>query len=211
MKMDRSILEQCPQKVKSQIVYRKYQPGEILLLQGEREEFAYILLEGSVRVFKLLPDGSCSQIGYFEAVNFIGNIELFAHVPTMNMAETAEPCYVACIPLPAFYSWVDADTRLCRALLSDMASQIVAFNKQIMLGKSLSRQDHFWLLLLEADRSGTPMTRQLLQDSMSVSARTINRLIQQACEQGLVQVKGGMITLRDRSRILKIYKEHPSI
>lgn len=207
--MDHSILEQCPEQVKEQLVYRRYKPGDILLLQGEREEYAHLLLEGSVRVFKLLPDGSCSQIDYFEAVQFIGNIELFARVPTMNMVEAATPCFTACIPLAAFYSWVESDAALCRTLLEDMAVQIVAFNRQIMLGKSLPRQEHFWLLLLEADRSGKPMTRQILQDCMSVSSRTINRLIQQASEKGLIKVEDGVITLCDRDRIAKQYLKTP--
>ena len=104
---------------------------------------------------------------------------------------------------------MESDAALCRTLIEDMAVQIVAFNRQIMLGKSLPRQEHFWLLLLEADRSGKPMTRQILQDCMSVSSRTINRLIQQASEKGLIKVEDGVITLCDRDRIAKQYLKTP--
>lgn len=206
--MGNSIFDRCPPSVKEHIFYRQYQPGDILLLQGEKEDCAYYLLQGSVRVFKLLADGSCAQISFFESDKFIGNIELFAHTDLMNMVEAAEACTVACIPLASFYRWLDSDTVLCRRLLEDMAEQIVAFNRQIMLGKNLPRQEHFYLLLLRADSTGQPLTKQLLQDQLSASLRTVNRLLQKASQEGLVKVENGHILLLDRDKLIALHNRH---
>lgn len=203
--MGDSIFDRCPPDVKKHVLYRQYQPSDILLLQGQQEDCAYFLLRGAVRVFKLLDDGSCVQIGFFKSGSFIGNIELFAHTDLMNMVEAAEPCTVACIPLDAFYHWLDSDTVLCRQLLEDMAVQIVAFNRQIMLGKSLTRQEHFYLLLLRADSAGQPLTKQLLQDQLSASLRTVNRLLQKAAREGLVRVENGQILLLDREKLIALH------
>lgn len=198
--MDAAMLERCPASVQEYIVTRKYPAGEVLLLQGEREQAAHLLLDGAVRVFKLLPDGAYFEIGRFEAVNFIGNIELFAKIGTMNMVETASECTVASIPLDAFYTWVDSDPILCRALLEDMAKQIVVFNTQVMIGRALPKWQHFWLLLIEADRSGREITKQHLAAMLSVSPRTVSRFLKKATEEGLVETRGGRICLTDRRR-----------
>jgi CRP-like cAMP-binding protein len=71
--------------------YRGYQPGEIILREGEPGRSFYVISEGRVRVYKKLPDGKELELARLEEGAFFGEMAMLSGAPrTATIAAETE-------------------------------------------------------------------------------------------------------------------------
>lgn len=206
------LLRGCPPDIREKIAERAFQKGEIIMLQGQQDECVYILLAGAVRVFNLFPNGISYQQRIYTAVTFLGEIELFAGIGNVNMVEAMEHCETLMLDRETFLSWVDRDKVLCRTLLASFADRIVDLNKRSMRARRLTNEEHFLFLLLRADFSRERFTRQMIEEQLAVSPRTVSRLIHDAVSEGIIRMENGMLVIADKEKLTdKCTRMHLSV
>ena len=85
-------LDTCPDFVKNNFSFEKFNTFDKILVQNEKSDFVYIIIKGKVKVYSLTPTG----VKYLERIyceyEIFGELEAFIDKPILNYVEAIESC-----------------------------------------------------------------------------------------------------------------------
>ncbi|HEV2645186.1 MAG TPA: ATP-binding protein [Acidobacteriaceae bacterium] len=96
-------------------------PGHFLGRQGEVGHNFWILLAGSLRVFKLLPDGREALMKVLPAGSAFGEMPLLTNIPNVGNVAPLEPCELLQFDEQQFWNIMTSCPEVRKAILSNMA------------------------------------------------------------------------------------------
>jgi CRP/FNR family transcriptional regulator len=98
------------------LLVRRFQPGEFLFWEGERSQGFWFIVEGSVRIFKLSPDGRTQVICTAQRNTCLG-CPLFAAGSHLATAQAASAVTAVVIAWEHWNAVIDEEPRAGLALL----------------------------------------------------------------------------------------------
>ena len=102
-------LDTCPDFVKNNFSFEKFNTFDKILVQNEKSDFVYIIIKGKVKVYSLTPTG----VKYLERIyceyEIFGELEAFIDKPILNYVEAIESCNAIKIPKDLFLKWIEID------------------------------------------------------------------------------------------------------
>jgi CRP-like cAMP-binding protein len=204
---------------------RTFIPGKDLVHQGQVHPAAYILADGWVCSYKLLPGGTRQIVDFQIPGDFLGLRSVLFRTADHNIEPitTVEASEV----LPGDLLEAFAKTpRLATAVLwAASRDEAMVVEHLVDLGRrsALERTVHFLLELgarLKLVGLGTqagyacPLSQYLLSDALGLSAVHVNRILRQLREDGLLTFRNGRVTFDDFDRLValadfdKTYLDH---
>lgn len=99
--------------------------GQILFLQGDRGDAAYIVYEGVIAILFSTSDGRELVINEMRPGECFGELALILDEPRSAGALAREDSQVVWIPREAFIAQMEAEPKLVRNLLETIASRLV--------------------------------------------------------------------------------------
>jgi CRP/FNR family transcriptional regulator len=188
-----------------------FEKRQSLFAQGELSDAVYNITSGSVRVFKLLPDGRRQIIGFALPGDFLG----LALSERNAFCADALTATAACqFSRAAFSGLLDAKPHLLRRL-HDMASHelSLAQEQMVILGRRTAEEKVVAFLLGLRQRwsriDGStvhvplPMGRQDIGDFLGLTVETICRILAQMKRDGTLAIHRTGIELRDRRTLIE--------
>ncbi len=182
--------------------------GEVLIREGDRAPHIFNISSGSIRVYKLLPDGRRQIIGFLFAGDFLGLAVGDAYVFS---AEAMEPASVCRFRKTAFRSLIHDCPSLEHALLNRTSHELAAAqNQMLLLGRKTAIERVAWFLLdlpghdplrpTRADRVRLVMTRGEIADYLGLTIETVSRVLTRLKKQDVIQ-------LLSRSELRIVHRE----
>lgn len=185
------------------------------MYQGQTHAAAYILADGWVCSYKLLPDGTRQIVDFQIPGDFLGlrsvlfraadhNIEPVTAVEASEVLESDL--------LQAFAS----TPRLALAVLwAASRDEAMVVEHLVGIGRrdALERTAHFLLelsarltLVGRGTRAGfaCPLSQYQLADALGLSAVHVNRVLRELREQGLLTFRQGQVTIHDFDRLVDL-------
>jgi CRP/FNR family transcriptional regulator len=171
-------------------------PGEALIREGDAARHVFNITSGSVRVYKLLPDGRRQITGFLFAGDFLG---LATGETYVFSAEAIEPA-TACRFRKTDYRALIRETPALEAALLDRATHELAAaqNQMLLLGRktALERIATFLLDLPSHDparaaaagRVHLPMTRSEIADYLGLTIETVSRVLTRLKTSGVIRL-----------------------
>jgi CRP/FNR family transcriptional regulator, anaerobic regulatory protein len=168
--------------------------GATLIREGEPARHLFNITSGSVRVFKLLPDGRRQITGFLFTGDFLG---LATGETCMFSAEAVEPI-TACRFRKSDYRALIRETPALEAALLDRAGHELAAaqNQMLLLGRktALERIATFLLDLPSRDPARRmaagdvrlPMTRSEIADYLGLTIETVSRGLTRLKADGVI-------------------------
>lgn len=200
--------------------YRTEPSGTVLFHHGDAYRGFYLLLEGSVHIYRL------SASGRMLVLHVIRPGESFAEVPLFEAranrtypatAETLEDSTLLFIPARRFLQFVDARPRSCLHMLGLMAQrqreavrQLDALSLQNVQGR-LAR--HITRHMPEAP-AVDPLTMELdvpksvLAAELGTVPETLSRALRALEEKDLIQSDPSSITVKDTEGLQRMGRQH---
>ena len=195
------------------IVQHRCQPAKAVLFEeGSPADFVYSLSEGSVRLYRLLPDGRRQIVGFALPGDFLG-VDLPDTHP--YSAETIDPVRVCRMPRGPFKEMVDEKPHLLRKLHEVAARELhSAHDQMVVLGRrsAEARVAHFLLDLQHrwsriSKVSVTvplPMNRTDIADYLGLTIETVSRTISKFGRDRLLLVVPDGVRLLDADGLAAI-------
>ena len=194
---------------------RTFDPGVDLVRQGQLGQIAYILADGWVCSYKLLPSGTRQIVDFQVPGDFLGLRSVLFRtadhsVESMTKIEVSEVSPNDLID--AFANTPRLATAVLWAASRDEA-MVVEHLVDIGRRNALERTAHFLLELgarLKLVGLGTkegyacPLSQYMLADALGLSAVHINRVLRQLREEGLLTFRGGQVIFDDFERLVKV-------
>ncbi len=207
--LELSVLQGLHQRRKS------FDVGRDLVLEGQLGQAAYILADGWVCSYKLLPGGARQVVDFQVPGDFLGlRSVLFRtsdhNIEALTRIEVSEVTGVDLIE--AFAKTPRLATAVLWAASRDEA-MVVEHLVDIGRRSALVRTAHFLLelgarlkLVGLATKEGyaCPLSQYLLADALGLTAVHLNRVLRQLRERGLLTFREGQVIFDDRAGLIAL-------
>lgn len=135
-----SALVECVSKVVSpkkeesaqpQFKIKNLEPGDILFMEGEKTEVAYIVKKGSLRVYCESPDGEKIILGEIVAGEFVGEMGHFNHEPRSATVQAVTDVELIAIPNTSLDNVIFTRPSWAKALVKTLSLRLKKANKAL--------------------------------------------------------------------------------
>lgn len=175
---------------------QNFTPGQALVHEGDRADHLFNITSGSVRVYKLLPDGRRQITGFLFAGDFLGLASRDSHAFT---AEAIEPSTACRFRRSEYQALVDATPALERALFERARHELAAAQNQMLLLGRKTAQERIASFLLDLPAHDPlretpdglvrlPMTRTEIADYLGLTIETVSRVLTKLKTQNVIRL-----------------------
>ena len=192
---------------------RRCAAGDTLFRQGDDARALFAVLEGGVRIVRLLPDGNERVLHRIRA----GQTPAEAAVLSMpkypaTAVATATPTEVAEIPAREFNALLERDPAVAKAIVAALAGWLVHLVGRVeeltVLGADARVARHLLDLPATQTRKGLeirlPLAKKDLAAQLAITPETLSRVLRRLREQEIVDVRGSVVVVRDAAALLAV-------
>jgi len=185
-----------------------FSPCETVFAQEDMTSSVYNLLEGVMRLYKLLPDGRRQIVGFALPGDFLGMTISGRHGVSADSIGPVTVCRFARTPFARF---VEDKPRLLRRITELAVRELSqARDHMVLLGRRSAEEKVATFLIGWRDRlvqlrgpSATvplPMSRQDIADYLGLTIETVSRTFTKLEREGVIDILPGSIYLLDPAR-----------
>jgi CRP/FNR family transcriptional regulator len=178
--------------------------GELIFSEGDEGNGFYLILAGSVKVFKVSPDGKEHILHIFGASQAFGEVPVFAGEHFPANAEALQETRTLFFPRSAFVALLEKNPALSLKLLADLSLKLRQFTVQIenLSLKAIPARLATYLLYLaeeqgRSDQVALKISKGQLASLLGTIPETLSRIFAKLSSQQLIQVEGRKIALLD--------------
>ena len=194
---------------------RRFRKGETVFHQGDPGDALFIVASGSVKV--VLPSDEGAEpaiVAVLGPGEFFGELAILDGAPHSATIVAIEPTETLVLHRDAFLALIDEQPQLRRALLASLATEIRRLTGHVedlhfldLPGRLSSR-----ILRLSVDcepepdgsiRIPWPYTQSELAGMIGGSRQSVNRLLADLAEEGLVRIDRDVLVVTDRDQLAR--------
>jgi CRP/FNR family transcriptional regulator, anaerobic regulatory protein len=184
-------------------------PNEAVFAQEEIAGSIYNLLEGVMRLYKLLPDGRRQIVGFALPGDFLGMAAGDRH----GFSADAIGRVVVCrFTRNSFARFIERRPNVLRRINEFAASELSqARDQMVLLGRRSAEEKIATFLVGWRDRLARlgpptaevplPMSRQDIADYLGLTIETVSRTLTRLDRDRVIQILPGRVRLRDAARV----------
>ena len=202
-------LDQDELRVLEQLGHRlQYRPNEPVFTQEEIATSCYNVLEGVMRLYKLLPDGRRQIVGFALPGDFLG----LSSTDRYAISADAVGPVVACRFVKRLFSRFAEDRPGLLRRINEFAARELsgAQEQMVLLGRRSAEEKVAIFLIKWRDRlarigplaamTPLPISRQDIADYLGLTIETVSRTLNKLERDGVIEIVPGGIRLADPRR-----------
>jgi CRP/FNR family transcriptional regulator len=192
-----SAIEECDLvRLAAIAVPMRVEPGRCFIEEGDVAEHFFNVTGGTVKLFKLLPDGRRQITGFAGRGHFLGLAVSSSYAFSAEAVDQVQLCRFSRAKLRIL---LDDFPAMEKRLLEVAASELAAAQEQmLLLGRKTARERLASFLMgraLVADGEMTarihlPMTRSDIADYLGLTIETVSRMLSRFKAERLIEIHG---------------------
>ena len=209
------------EKIYSRCDIRSYGKGEMIFFDTEPYQGFYIVVEGSVKIFKITKDGREHILYFIHPYNTFAEVPLLENIEKIRKDEFTYPANamsleddtkLILIRASVFYDLLEKNSKMCLKMLSGLAKKLRHMNGYIEsitldIPKRLAKY-----ILTEINKNNSADNSQFelniskhdLAAYLGTIDETLSRAFKKFQDENLIEVHGKKIILRDKISLMKI-------
>jgi CRP/FNR family transcriptional regulator len=185
--------------------------GQALFHQGDAAERVFTLTRGTLKLYKLLPDGRRHIAGFIYPGDFLGIIVEDEHAFTAEAVEDAQLCW---FPRHRFDDFVEHHASMQRELCRSAAHELATAQQQlVLLGRKTAAERLATFILNLSNRMKAmpgrdpllvklPMSRSDIADYLGLTKETVSRVLSSFRRQRLIRLVAiDLVEIVERQRL----------
>lgn len=205
-----SLFSELPERVLRRLaevaVRRTYEPGEVIILEGEPCRDVYFIAEGWVRVLRTAPDGREQVLVRLGPSSALNTVPPFLPQKVNHATVQAwTPAVLYILPVPDFLRLVDEYPELARVLLKDFARRLDHLTRLVEDLSLRTVRERLARFLLEHAGEEAAVARRWTQEEIAAQIGTVREVVARTlrafADTGLLKIEGHRIILLDRERL----------
>jgi CRP-like cAMP-binding protein len=191
---------------------RRYDAGDQILVEGERCEGLYFVIDGQVRLVRTSSDGREHVLGVLGPGATFNDAAVFAEGPNSDNAVAIGPTKVGLVPraeimaLMARYPQVgraalkilSARQRSLTGMVEDLALRDVTSRVARLLLGCIGRHEH---MIEKADQACARITHQEIASMVGSVREVVQRALKHLERDGAIKLERGRIHVRDAAKL----------
>lgn len=190
--------------------HKELDAGDCLFFEGDPTEAYYVVMGGSLKLYKLLADGRRQVTGFLFKGDFVGLAFNSGHSFTAEALEHAKLCQM---PKEKFELFLTDSQPLGRKLLQVATAGVVSAQEQMLLLGRKTAQERLASFLLwmsaraeergeDASRLAIPMSRTDMGDYLGLTVETVSRTMTKLKTKGVISLLDrGIIEILDQDAL----------
>ena len=193
----------------TQICFEKsFGRGESIFFEGDDGDGLYVIATGKVKVYKMSPDGKEQILHIFGPGEMFGEVPVFHGRPFPASSEALVKSQLLFFPRQRFVELLHRNPSSAMNMLAFLSMRLRRFTTQIenlSLKEVPGRLASYWLYLHEeqggADQVTLEISKGQLASLLGTIPETLSRIFAKMTEEGLIEVDGRKITIKNREAL----------
>jgi CRP-like cAMP-binding protein len=184
----KKLVETAPATIKKEFKYRTYRKGASIILPGVKNEYLYILINGTAEVYRQNYSGAVFTLHRNEPYSCFGEMELFNRDVKTHSIIAISDCKVILVHKRVVYSWMKSDFSFNLYLINQLVSKLVSSSETSARLSFLSVKERILLSIHTHYRIGDlgTFTKKNLLAETCVPIRSLNRSLAECLIEGFV-------------------------
>lgn len=193
---------------------RRFRRGEVIFHQGDPGDSLHVVVSGAVKIVLPSAEGEEAIIATLRPPDFYGELALLDGAPRSATATALEPTEVMVLPRPVFVELLDTLPGLRDALLAGLAKELRRLTGHVEELHFLDLAGRLAMRLVrlayetEPDAQGRvrlewPYTQSDLAAMIGGTRQSVNRLLSELVEDGLITIEPDALVIVDVSRLAR--------
>jgi len=188
----------------------KLKKDNTLFWQGEEAKHFYFVISGSIKLYRLPPDGSEKIIEVLRHNQTFAEAIMFMNTRKYVVsAQAIQPTELFCFRNQDYLDLIKSNSELAFAVLGTMSQRLHKRITEIeMLSLKNAAHRVVRYLLTEAYESGQDdptfeisMTKRLVAAQLSIQPETFSRIIHKLNDEGIIRLDGKSVTVLDKEKL----------
>lgn len=208
-------LKNCPYQILrcwSIINLRKKQK---IITQGEVCNDFYLLESGLIDVNTISEDGRQYSHAIYKEGNYLGELEIFDQMEYCCSAVALTDGRLLRISRSDFLRWIEIDRNIQNVLMRNICSKFYTLSVKAAEDSFYSLKYRLCEFLLQCARQHDYMdseqrlmiNKAALSSYLAVTNRSVNRVVRELKDKGLVEIENGYIAIKNMEQLQKEIEE----
>ena len=187
------------------VVERQFGKDEVVFLEGEPCQGLYILRDGSVKIYKLSPEGREQILSYIKPGDSFNEVAVFDGGANPANVVAVEASSLWIVPRSAIVELIQANPEVALAVIQNLGARLrhlVGLVEDLSLRQVSGRLAK--LLLEMADAGERALTQQEMAARLGTVREMIGRSLRHLETRGLIKSERGKIVILDRGGLEKL-------
>lgn len=195
-------INNCPKEIKKELKNRSFKYGEKLLVQNENCDFVYILLKGKIKTYHCDLTGAIYLEDIDSEATIFGELEALINKEVVTTVEALSQCETLEISKESFIKWIELDNKFSLFISKLIAERNYECCKRERVNAFYNlRYRVMYIILNTLHKNNLGITKDLLVEGVGSNIRSINRIINQLIEEGILDYNSGKIKVKSIEKL----------
>ena len=190
-------------ELKDNIYVKKFTKDSIVFYEGDESDYLYILLEGTVQLYKTSPKGSHIQIKRMKAPNVIGEYACFEKEPFPATCEFLSDGVMGLLHFEKVYQYLD-NKEFSLGLIKSLTSKVMMLSSLVHKETILSSEAKVADLMLEKISTFNRLRNNEIASILNLTPETFSRVITKFKKESIVKVEKGELKILNEEALYMI-------
>ena len=204
-------LKDCPYQILKCWSILRFKKKQKIIRQGDVCDGFFIIEDGLVDIVATSEDGKQYSHAIYKAGNYLGELEIFDRLTYCCSAVSLTDACVLAISRADFLRWIEIDRNIAGVLLRNVCFKFYALSEKAAADTFYSLRYRLCEFLLDCigQREYMDQTfrlkvdKEALSSYLAVTSRSVNRVIFELREKGILESEKGFIIIKDQQLLRK--------
>jgi CRP/FNR family transcriptional regulator len=198
-------------RLRDQAIVKNLTKQSIVFYEGDKSNYIYALLEGTVKLYKTSPKGTQIQINRFDAPVVIGEYACFEKVPFPATCEFLTDGVIAKIPTRYLFDALQEED-FALEMIKSLTSKIMILSSLVHKETIYSSEAKVAKMLIENSEIFYKLKHNEIASILNITPETLSRILKKFKTNGLIEgLREGRVLILDLEaldRVIETNKVH---
>ncbi len=190
-------------ELQDSIHIKKFTKKSIVFYEGDESDYLYILLEGSIQLYKTSPKGSQVQIKRMKAPNVIGEYACFEKQPFPASCEFLTDGVMGLLHFEKVYKYLD-NKEFSLGLIKSLTSKVMVLSSLVHKETILSSEAKVADLMLENIATFNRLRNNEIASILNLTPETFSRVITKFKKESIVHIVNGELKILNEEALYMV-------
>jgi CRP/FNR family transcriptional regulator len=190
-------------ELKESLYLKKFTKNSIVFYEGDESDYFYILLEGSIKLYKTSPKGNQIQIKRMKAPNTIGEYACFEKAPFPATCEFITDGVMGLLHFDKVYKYLD-DKQFSLGLIKSLTSKVMMLSALVHKETILSSEAKVADLMIENISIFNRLKNNEIAGILNLTPETFSRIITKFKKESIIKTEKNRLQILNHEALEKI-------
>jgi CRP/FNR family transcriptional regulator len=184
--------------------YIKYfTKDSIVFYEGDSSKYLYILLEGSIKLYKTTPKGTQIQINRLDAPAIIGEYACFEQCPYPATCEFITDGCMGMLPFDEVYNYL-SNPQFSLEIIKSLTGKVLLLSSLVHKETVLSSEAKVADIIIQKNSIFERLKNNEIASMLNLTPETFSRILTKFKKQGIIKIVNHKVTILDAERLYAI-------